>query len=82
MLLEHYQLAESLYGPELCGRHMRKFGIKYSQLHPQGSAVRDAFVAVNCAADWGTVLDRWYADDGPGLHPQAEVDETADCEVG
>ena len=42
----HYQLAEQIYGPELCGRQMRKFGIKY-RLHPHSLAGSgDAFVAV------------------------------------
>ena len=32
---EHYRLAEELYGAERCLPDMRKFAIKYSQLHPQ-----------------------------------------------
>jgi len=48
---------------------MRKFGIKYAQLHPQNRAVRDAFVAVKAPADWRNVLERWYAEDLPGVEP-------------
>jgi nifR3 family TIM-barrel protein len=76
---EHYALAEELYGAELGGRHMRKFGIKYSRLHPQAAAVRDAFVAACSPPEWRDVLDRWYSEDLPGRHPGEEVDETTYC---
>ena len=45
---------------------MRKFGIKYSQLHPQHLIVREAFIRVRGPDEWQAVLDRWYADDLPG----------------
>lgn len=78
---EHYRLAEQVYGPELCGRQMRKFGIKYSKLHPNSLAVRDAFIAVHRPHELQQVLDKFYAEDLPGRHPELEVDETADCEA-
>jgi tRNA-dihydrouridine synthase B len=78
---EHYRLAEELYGPEHCGRQMRKFGIKYSQLHPQARAVRDAFVAVTRPGEWQGVLDHWYAEDQPGRHPAPADNEFEDCQV-
>src|SRR5205823_3628148 len=77
VLREHYRLATGIYPDEVCGRQMRKFGIKYSRLQPQSLAVRDAFVAVRRNADWDAVLDTWYADDLPGRHPTAcDVEET------
>ena len=79
VIAEHYRLAEELYGPEVCGRHMRKFGIKYSKLHPQPREVRDAFVAVNQPGQWREVLARWYSEDLPGVHPEVEVDEQVEC---
>jgi len=39
---------------------MRKFGIKYSALHPRHIEVRDEFAKVRCREDWWNVLDRWY----------------------
>jgi tRNA-dihydrouridine synthase B len=78
---EHYRLAEQIYGPEVCGRQMRKFGIKYSKLHPRPQEVRDAFIALRRPGQWQSVLDLWYAEDLPGRHPGLEVDEIADCEV-
>jgi tRNA-dihydrouridine synthase B len=81
VIAEHYRLCEELYGPELCGRQMRKFGIKYSQLHPRGKEVRDAFVKVSRPGQWMQVLETWYAEDGPGCHPRAEEELLMNCEA-
>jgi tRNA-dihydrouridine synthase len=59
---EHYRLAEEIYGPRYCLGPMRKFGIKYSRLHPQAQQVRDAFVAASEPGEWRQVLQRWYSD--------------------
>jgi tRNA-dihydrouridine synthase B len=74
VIAEHYRLSEEIYGPDHCGRVMRKFGIKYARLHPQSLQVRDAFVAVTRPNDWRLVLDRWYADDLPGVLPTGPGD--------
>lgn len=83
VLREHFALALQIYGPERCGRQMRKFGIKYARLHPQSQAVRDAFISVRRPEDWHGVLERWYAEDLPGEHPTAAevAEEDADCEA-
>ena len=74
VLSEHYRLAEETYGAQRCPRVMRKFGIKYSRLHPQARQVRDAFVAVRNPGQWTEVLEKWYAEDAPGCFPRAEPD--------
>lgn len=79
VIREHYRLAAEIYGPEVCGRQMRKFGIKYAQLHPQATAVRDAFIAVRRAEDWPQVLDRYYAEDLPGRYPEPGDGLETDC---
>jgi len=80
VMLEHFQLAEEIYGPERCGIPMRKFGIKYSALHPEWKNVRESFARVKNLADWRTVLDRWYDHDSPGQYPPTEVHMgTASC---
>lgn len=56
----HYEWAVEAYGPLVAGKIMRKFGIKYSELHPLGRMVRDAFIAAVKPGDWQGVLDRWY----------------------
>jgi nifR3 family TIM-barrel protein len=60
VLAEHYRLAEETYPPRRCPHVMRKFGIKYSCLHPQAVQVRDAFVAVGNRGQWWEVLENWY----------------------
>jgi nifR3 family TIM-barrel protein len=77
---QHYELAQEIYGAQSYGRQMRKFGIKYSRLHPDSLAVRDAFIAVRWPEELHQVLDRFYADDLPGRHPEHAADEIADCE--
>jgi tRNA-dihydrouridine synthase len=72
VLREHYRLAEELYG-ERCGPQMRKFGIKYSFLHPHMEEVRRAMIAVRCREDWEMVLSRYYIDDLPGRYPGREA---------
>jgi tRNA-dihydrouridine synthase B len=83
VIREHYRLSQEIYGPQVAGRQMRKFGIKYARLHPHSQQVRDAFVAVHEPADWLKVLDRWYADDLPGRHPSslAICEEDAECAI-
>lgn len=81
LILEHYRLAEELYGAEKCGATMRKFGIKYAALHPQSLTVREAFTKVKNLADWKAVLDQWYADDLPGNYPDPAIHRVnGDCE--
>jgi nifR3 family TIM-barrel protein len=76
----HYRLAEALYGPEQCGRQMRKFGIKYSALHPRSEEVRQAFIAVSRPSEWRAALETYYSTDAPGrvAAPQEELAEV-DC---
>ncbi len=71
-MCEHYTLAEQLYDPKRCGQLMRKFGIKYSRLHPQHSEVRSEFAQIHCRQDWQAVLDKWYREDLPGQYPTVD----------
>jgi tRNA-dihydrouridine synthase B len=80
VIAEHYRLAEELYGADRCLPTMRKFAIKYSQLHPQQLEVRQDFCSVKQAGAWREVLDRWYASDAPGVHPT--IDEPAPVMAG
>ena len=69
VISEHYRLAEEVYGAERCVPTMRKFGIKYSQLHPKHKEVRHDFTQVKKPGGWREVLGKWYTEDGPGVHP-------------
>ena len=82
----HFELATAHYGPRRASALMRKFGIKYSRLHPESLAVRDAFVAARNEQEWKAVLVQYYGEDLPGRHPPASpeaaetpgTDETAE----
>jgi tRNA-dihydrouridine synthase B len=77
---EHYALADDLHGEVTSCRMMRKFGIKFARLHPQGLVVRDAFIAARTRAEIQEVFDRYYSEDLPGRHPTSdEVDEVQEC---
>jgi tRNA-dihydrouridine synthase len=72
VITEHYRLAEEHYGAERCLPDMRKFAIKYAQLHPRHVDVRTDFCRVKQPGMWRNVLEKWYAVDGPGVHPPIE----------
>ncbi len=76
-LLEHFQMAVIIYGEELASRQMRKMGIKYSRLHPDGAAVWRDFIAVKSQVEWDRVLATYYASDGPG-RAQTSIADAAD----
>ena len=61
VMQRHFDQALELYGPRRGARHMIKFGIKYSRLHPTPAKVRAAFVAARSAAQWQHVLEKFYA---------------------
>jgi tRNA-dihydrouridine synthase len=73
VMKEHYILAESLYGEKRVGQLMRKFGIKYSILHPQHEEVRARFVRVKNREAWEAALDEFYSEDLPGCHPDGRM---------
>jgi tRNA-dihydrouridine synthase B len=87
-LAEHFAMAMQIHGEQLAGRRMRKMGIKYSRFHPDAPLVKTDFIAVQSLRDWNRVLDRWYAQDIPGVWPDPkaadEVNEATEqaCEVG
>jgi nifR3 family TIM-barrel protein len=72
-ILEHLRLATELYGENRVGPIMRKFGIKYSILHPNHETVRQSFATARTQEDWRRALGQWYAVDGPGQHPDGRM---------
>jgi tRNA-dihydrouridine synthase B len=72
VICEHYRLAEELYGADRCLPDMRKFAIKYARLHPDHFEVREEFCRVKEPGGLRGVLEKWYAADGPGVHPPVE----------
>ena len=60
VLRAHFELSAALHGESGASRMMRKFGIRFSEHHPQSDAVRAAFIAVESTAEWHAVVDRFY----------------------
>ncbi|MGC3969079.1 MAG: tRNA-dihydrouridine synthase [Pirellulales bacterium] len=84
VIREHYRLAEGIYGANHFGRQMRKFGIKYSRLHPQALDVRNAFIAVSRTEQLEDVMQRFYSEDLPGQYPPDDPEESPEntsCEI-
>lgn len=87
-LAEHFAIAMEIHGEQLAGRRMRKMGIKYSRFHPQSAEVKRQFIDIRSLREWSAVLDRWYANDGPGVWPSEraadevnEAEEPQGCEA-
>jgi len=66
---QHFTWAVEVYGERVAGRIMRKFGIKYSELHPHAMEVRDGFIGAKNVGDWQAVLDKWYDPSKPWPAP-------------
>ncbi len=80
-LLEHFTIATQIHGQSLAARRMRKFGIKYARFHPLCPQVKEAFIQVHSLREWIAVLDKFYADDSPGVWPAPNAaDEVNDCQ--
>ncbi|HPC23304.1 MAG TPA: tRNA-dihydrouridine synthase [Phycisphaerae bacterium] len=60
VIREHYALATAEYGERRAPAVMRKFGIKYAELHPFYREVRDDFVRSGDERSWSAILDHWY----------------------
>jgi tRNA-dihydrouridine synthase B len=59
-LERHYALMLEAYGPLRAAPLLRKFGVRYCELHPHAADVKKAFLAVRNDSDWHAMLDRWY----------------------
>ncbi|MBL8879658.1 MAG: tRNA-dihydrouridine synthase [Phycisphaerales bacterium] len=62
VIMRHFELCEALHGED-ASRIMRKFGIKYSELHPFAADVKAAFIRAGRRVDWMAVMNEWYAPD-------------------
>jgi nifR3 family TIM-barrel protein len=79
----HWALAEQLYGSPRGSIMMRKFGIKYSQLHPQHIELRARFARARCGEECRAILAEYYAEDLPGKDPPPPDGQAdSDCESG
>ncbi len=80
ILADHYDLAMKIYGEKRASITMRKFGIKYSTMHPNHLEVRADFTQTHSREMWMSTLNKWYSDDGPGQYPsRTETLATSEC---
>ncbi len=84
ILRDHFRLAMQIYSEKHAAIMLRKFGIKYSELHPQFETVREAFIHVSSLAEWDAVLAEWYRLDLSGRRREITEDapiQAETCEV-
>ncbi len=62
-LREHAALAAPIYGADRVGLVMRKFCIRYADLHPCREEVRRTFIQASSPEDFEAGLRRWYDPD-------------------
>lgn len=80
---EHLRLVVELYGESKAMTNFRKFGVKYSFLHPQVEDVRSKFVRIREMADWEAIRDEFYTVDQPGLYLSADIhNKQVNCSAG
>lgn len=60
VIAEHLAECGRIHGEKLAGKLMRKFGIKYAELHPMTPEVKAAFIAAGTMEEVRVELDRWY----------------------
>jgi nifR3 family TIM-barrel protein len=61
VLLTHFDLAVKLHGERHASRLMRKFGIKFSQHHPDPEMAKAGFVECSSVDEWRAAVERHYA---------------------
>jgi len=78
---EHLSLAIETYGMGAAKRVRGSF-LRYSRAHPRGDRVRCEMLVARTIQDHQSVMDVWYAHDGPGvpLEPRV-IDEVNGCSV-
>ena len=80
---EHLRLVVDLYGEDRAITQFRKFGVKYSFLHPQMEELRQKFVRIKELADWHAIRDAYYLEDQPGKYLSAEIHNgQVNCSAG
>jgi tRNA-dihydrouridine synthase B len=70
VMLQHFECADQVYPAGRAYRQMRKFGLRYTDWHPNGGQVRADFIKVRDNDSWRAVIDNWYQNDQPGQYPQ------------
>lgn len=75
VMMEHYELMESIYSPSRAPLLMRKFAIKYAYSHPHWETIRTRFVRLKTRQEFEQILREEYAS-GPGQYPPEGIHRT------
>jgi tRNA-dihydrouridine synthase len=75
-LLESFEILARIHKQDEAARRARRFGIKYSRLHPRAEEVKAAFIRARSLAETAAVLARHYTGDAPGVWPQPAAAES------
>ncbi len=59
----HVELSAGIHGEARAVVLFRKFGVRYSELHPLNAEVKSAFLQVKSPADFRRAMDAWYGDE-------------------
>lgn len=59
-LERHFSLMCELHGEDRAPLLLKKFAVRYSELHPLSRDVKMAFLTVKSPGDWRAMLDQWY----------------------
>ncbi|MBX3395716.1 MAG: tRNA-dihydrouridine synthase [Phycisphaerae bacterium] len=59
----HVHLLAAHHGEPASVLQFRKFGVRYSELHPLNLDVKSAFLRVRSPGDFHAMLDQWYGDE-------------------
>jgi len=80
MIEEHLRLVIDLHGEAKAITNFRKFGVKYSFMHPQIAEVRARFVRIKTIQDWHAIRDEFYTEDLPGHYLDPAIhDKQVNC---
>ena len=60
VIREHWRLSEELYGYRRASTEMRKFFLKYADLHPRKEELRMAFVRFRSATELEAIFKKFY----------------------
>lgn len=59
-LLRHFALTRGQHGDARAALAMRKFAVRYSELHPCAADVKQAFLRAATSEEWLAAIERWY----------------------
>lgn len=60
VIRQHYELIKEIHGEQVAHRHILRFGVRYSDVHPNHKRVRLAWASAKTPEQVERVLTEWY----------------------